>query len=140
MIEEGWKTIETRLYDKFAYLKGHTIGIHVGKKWDTKWYDLIIADQIQRGLITEHMWDKRDGQIICTAFVEGNGWLDGDSCSQAAMIDCRYTTRFGLFLTNIKPFTSPILRGSQGIWYYNCGLEKKVSANEFKLRKEGKIL
>jgi hypothetical protein len=115
----GWKTIETRLHNRFKKLKGQRIGIHVGKKWDKNAF-IIAANYLTNNQINHTKFLKNSGgYIICTAFVS-----DFRECkkedSLKALIDCENIKRFGLFLSDIQRLDEPLLniyRGHQGIWY-----------------------
>ena len=131
MIEEGWKTIETRLHNKLACLKGQTIGIHVGKKWDNNWLASIHANSLQIGLLSETINDDRIGQIICQAYVQEFKHLDSRH-SEYAMIDCVYASRYGLFLKDIKKIETPKFSESQGVWYYDTEKQIKVTVKYFR--------
>lgn len=114
----GWKTIETRLHNRFRNLKDKVIGIHVGRKWDK---NALSAASLY---LTEEQIDYTDllrddgGYIICTAFVSDFRECE-DKDSQKALIDCNRTKRYGLFLTDIKRLDESLLniKGHQGIWY-----------------------
>jgi hypothetical protein len=118
-ISLGWKTIETRLHDRFKNLKGKRIGIHVGKKWDQ--YAIITAmDYLTDDKLgMSNLLRDSGGYIICTAYVEDFRELKKED-SQKSLIDCENTKRFGLFLINIEKNDNATLKfykGRQGIWY-----------------------
>ncbi len=122
-IMKGWKTIETRTHAKFACLNNLTILIHAGKKTD--YSDLTTNNPY----LTEDyiMDDIRNGYILGHAFVYDAMYLDHND-SQAALIDCGSTPRFGLFLERVNRFEELIpAKGSMGIWYYDLDKMEKVS-------------
>ena len=114
----GWKTIETRLHNRFKNLKGKIIGIHVGRKWDKNALSeaslYLTKEQID---CTELLKDD-GGYINCTAFVS-DFRVCKDEDSQKALVDCGRTKRYGLFLTEIEMYLGPlnIYKGHRGIWY-----------------------
>ena len=120
----GWKTIESRSHDRFSSLKGKTIGIHVGKKWDetaldqAKEYLSKIKNYINPVDHTEMIRENNiKSCIICTAYVEGFRELKKED-SQKALIDCEHTKRYGLLLSDVKSLDKWIhVKGHQGIWY-----------------------
>jgi hypothetical protein len=114
----GWKTIETRTHDRFKSLVGKRIGIHKALKWDKD--ALVLAhpylsnDQRERT-----MRFLRVGGAICwTALVKEHRALN-ESDSQAALIDCGETNRFGMFLEDVQMIEMIPCKGKQGIWYYD---------------------
>jgi len=117
-IAMGWKTIETRTHDRFGSLLGQRIGIHAGMKWDDEWVSATYDYLSMENLIRTKNSIRVHGAIICTAFVEGYGKLY-EKDSEQALIDCEYTTRYGLFLSDIKRMESIAVKGKQGIWEYN---------------------
>lgn len=114
----GWKTIETRLHDRFKSLVGKRIGIHVGLKWDESAFRAasFFLDAQRMAISREFL--RVGGAIICTARVRGVDWLTAKD-SQAALIDCHSERRFGLFLANVHVIPAIACRGKQGIWYYD---------------------
>lgn len=116
----GWKTIETRLHDRFKNLKGKIIGIHVGKNYDKN------AIDEARNFLNEKQIDYtlfhargKGGFICCTALVNDFRILT-KADSEKALIDCEKTKRYGLFLSNIylsQEFMCKKYKGRQGIWY-----------------------
>lgn len=112
----GWKTIETRTHKRFACLVGERIAIHAGKRWDKEAMEL--ASPWMNGL--EHCDTEQTshwaGVVVATAFVRKHGELSAEH-SKAAMIDCKDTLRYGLFLSDIDWLSTPIpAKGKQGIW------------------------
>jgi hypothetical protein len=110
----GWKRIETRTHSRFACLKGQRIAIHAGRKWD-KW----AFHSAGRWLTDEQMkatTDVPSGVVVCTAYVYNHIELSPVH-SQSALIECKYTKRYGLMLSDVEPLTQPVpARGRQGIW------------------------
>jgi hypothetical protein len=125
----GWKTIETRTHDRFKNLKGETIGIHAGNKWDKDWYELTWEYfSFEQRRYTIDVYDQFEvensnvkGNIICIATVESAGWLFKKD-SQKALINCDPKElgfhRFGLCLSDIINITPIPVKGKQGIWNY----------------------
>jgi len=59
----------------------------------------------------------RMGCVVATAMVSAARWLDAAD-SEAALIDCAYTRRFGLLLSDIVRLEKPVYcRGHQGIFH-----------------------
>lgn len=122
-IMRGWKTIETRTHNRFASLKGHDILIHAGQTTD--------ADAIDNRFLAKHQIlynpdEMINGYILGKAFVYQTRELNATD-SQAALIDCVITQRFGLFLARIEKFEKPIpVKGERGIWYFNLDTKQKV--------------
>lgn len=115
LIAEGYKTIETRTHDRFKKLVGQRIGIHAGKKFDGYAY-LFYEKYISKDMDFLRPENQTHGAIICTALVEKVGWLETEH-SKNALIDCRSTFRYGLFLSNIKKVEPPIVcKGRQGVF------------------------
>jgi len=116
-----WKTIETRLHSRFKNLKGKRIGIHVGKVYDKKAFEVAREYLTPEKIRLNHLLKGNGGYIICTAFV-----YDFKKCSEVdseeAMVDCKNTKRYGLYLMNIEKNDNAemkLYRGRQGIWYIN---------------------
>ena len=127
---KGWKTIETRLHDRFKNLLGKRVAIHSAKKKIDYWNDIsknkyLTFEQMHEALdaIDSYKYDAKymeRGYILGTATVEATGWLNKTATiySKQALIDCQSTDRFGLWLTQVQPFAKPIeAKGKQGIWY-----------------------
>lgn len=116
-IIEGYKTIETRLHDRFKNLKGHNILIHAGKKFDKDHYSIESKSYYDYGCIL--------GKVYVYDFQA----LD-EKHSLDALIDCENVKRYGLFLKNIEKFDEPIynVKGSMGIWYYD--LENRIKVKK----------
>lgn len=125
-----WKKIETRTHNKFNNLKGETIAIHAALAYDFQAIDLaynyltLKQMDIHERMERENRYPK--GVIIGTAHVLGAGLL-ADCNSQQALIDCGSTKRYGLFLTDVKEFVSPIrISGQQGIWSSNVPADQAI--------------
>lgn len=114
-VREEWKTIETRLHDRFRSLKGRRIGIHASLTWDRSAFDaarqFLSPEQLKQlpGL------SSIGGAVTCTAFV-----MDFRRCGpddgKRALIEC-YTPRFGLVLRDVRIVEPVVMRGHQGLWY-----------------------
>lgn len=123
-IMRGWKPIETRTHDKFKSLQGKTILIHAGMRTDET---AINNPYLTREQLLQDPDEMINGYILGKATVDAFGKL-GDEHSKQALIDCGSTTRYGLFLTNIEKFPTPILcKGEMGIWYYDLANRCKVT-------------
>jgi hypothetical protein len=140
LISLKYKTIETRTHNKLFYLKGKTIGIHAGQSWDKNWYKavkgLLDMDKIKE---IEKMQRNKTipfGKILCTAHVFDYKHPLCSYYSKPALIEC-WTRRAGLFLNNITAIDSPVLEGSQGIWYYDtinrCKVVKSKENNQLSI-------
>lgn len=115
-IAQGLKTIETRTHTRFACLSGKKIGIIGGHRWDTSALDLA------RLYLPEHyICPHSIIGLSCTAYVSEFRLLNaGDS--QASLINCADTFRYGLVLTDIQRLDPPYaVSGSQGIKYIEFG-------------------
>jgi hypothetical protein len=128
----GWKSIETRTHIRFRHLIGQTIGIHAGLHWDKDWkllagkylaenqikkiYDL--KGDFQQNIFCNTNDSNIRGSIICTAWVESFDKLEKYH-STRALIDCEFTTRFGLFLPVINIIQPIPIKGHQGAWNYD---------------------
>lgn len=117
----GWKTIETRLHNRFKSLAGQRIGIHAANTWDRLCFDsagpYLSEDQRKQTLELLGNAKRAGGRLLGTVHVTGAHWLQIED-SQAALIGC-YISRFGLFLSDPTPLPAPIImRGKQGIWRY----------------------
>lgn len=121
-VRAGWKTIETRLHDRFKGLEGKRIAIHAALMWDDHaaisvhkhlWLG---ADELKQ----TSEWKRADfgaGQVVALATVDGTGWLSSQaSHERKALIECK-TARFGLYLTDIEPVSGPVVKGRQGIFH-----------------------
>jgi len=112
----GYKTIETRVHSRFAGLAGKRIAIHAGMKLDPDAFALAKLQVSDTVFAVCSQVKPIFGAIICTAFVNHVGWLD-ETHSVAAMINCKDTFRFGLFLTDIEVLKVPIpCKGKMGIF------------------------
>jgi hypothetical protein len=116
----GWKTVESRTHQRFACLKGRSIGIHASLSWDPKAMrlakDYLTSERLQatRSINPE----KYYGRILCMAECYGFNLLDGAD-APLAMLETK-TKRWGNYLTLVKPFQPFIkARGYQGIWNYD---------------------
>ena len=118
-ILNGWKTIETRNHNRFECLFGKEIMIHAGANFDKNWYELSKNYLTKEQLNETWKWsaNKLPSQILCTAFVNGFSTLT-EKHSKFALLDCSNINKFGLYLTDIKPIKPILIKGSQGIWYY----------------------
>jgi hypothetical protein len=114
----GWKTIETRVHDRFAGLVGQRIAIHAGKTFDER----------SPREATPYLWEERrrkadraltrypQGAIVCTVDVVGARWLT-EADSGAALCRCLHCDRFGIILANVRIIEPPIAwSGARGIW------------------------
>lgn len=123
-IIRGWKSIETRVHNRFASLNGKRILIHAGQKTDSA--------AIHNPYLTEaqliHQPDEIiNGFILGSAYVENCEFLT-DLHSSKALIDCGSALRYGLFLNQVQKFDSPIpVKGEMGIWYYDLTTKSKVA-------------
>ncbi|HUU60205.1 MAG TPA: hypothetical protein VMZ50_11730 [Phycisphaerae bacterium] len=122
-IADGLKVIETRTHARFRCLVGHRIAIHAGRRWDDTairaamwvspvgwWAQLKQSAQRARSV---------RGMVVCTATVRDFQVLH-EGHSPAALINCRGTHRYGLFLQDVRPVVPPVpARGHQGIWQWN---------------------
>lgn len=126
-IMNDWKTIETRVHARFESLRNTTILIHAGQKTDDSDFVInnpyLMPNQIKAD-------DLINGHILGSAYVYDTKWLT-DSHSEAALIDCKNTKRFGLFLSGVNKFKIPIpAKGSMGIWYFDTEKLEKVKKPE----------
>lgn len=127
-IVRGWKTIETRTHDRFKGLKGKTILIHSGMRTDDS--DLTVKNPyLTKEQILFNPDEVVNGYILGKAFVYEFRKLE-EWHSKPALIDCKDTIRYGLFLNNIQQFHTPIpCKGEMGIWYYDMENKCKVKKN-----------
>lgn len=126
-IIRGWKTIETRTHERFSSLLHKTILIHAGLQTDSS--DLTVKNPyLTREQILYDPDEVINGAILGSAYVDACGWLCNDPWeNKSALIETR--NRYGLFLTDVKKFPSPLLvKGSMGIWYYD--LENKIKVTK----------
>lgn len=115
-VMRGWKPIETRTHNRFACLVDRSILIHAGMRTDA---EAINNPYLTREQILHNPAEIINGYILGKATVQAFGKL-GAEHSNAALINCGSTTRYGLFLTNVEKFETPILaKGEMGIWYYD---------------------
>lgn len=122
-IMRGWKTIETRTHNKFACLNGKRIGIHAGMTTDASAINNTYLTKYQ---LLQNPEDMINGYLIGAATVIEVRELT-NSDSKAALIDCHFTKRYGLFLDNIQGFREPVfVKGEIGIWYFDVDKGEKV--------------
>jgi len=96
------------------------IGIHAGLKWDE--HALEIAAQYlnpAQRFLTEKMRRIPGGRLIGEVLVLEHRILTGAD-SQAALIDCANTRRFGLILLRPRAINPINVRGKQGIWNWEA--------------------
>lgn len=125
-IMRGCKTIETRTHNRLKSLRGKTILIHAGQTTDTSdaaTNNPYLTDE----QILATTW--QNGLILGSAFVYDAQKLSKEH-SKAALIECEFTERYGLFLNQVNRFEIPIPeKGEMGIWYYDmynmCKLKKQ---------------
>lgn len=128
-IMRGWKPVETRTHDKFKSLIHKTILIHAGLTTDS-------AAINNPYLTKEQLLFKPDeminGFILGSAYVEDFDILTAEE-SKGALIDCGTVKRYGLFLSNIKKFETPIpIKGEMGIWYFDMITKQKIKKEKIK--------
>lgn len=125
----GWKTIETRLHDKFRSLENQKIIIHRTQTFimphQADYFQYMSKEQQDQFV---NYWKKETGEnvnklkkltpkILGTVEVYKFDLLN-ESHSKLAMVDCKHTKRFGLFLRRPKEFINQIeFKGRQGIFY-----------------------
>ncbi len=127
LIAAGLKTIETRTHDHFAWLAGHRIAIHAGKRYDmdaptvvSQHYDLTDLDHKTLRAYAETIAVDLcpRGAIVCTAKVTEARWLEKRH-STAAL--CPAAGLFGLFLAEVEVVDPPVkVRGQQGVWEWRA--------------------
>lgn len=124
-IMREWKTIETRVHSRFECLLHKTILIHAGQRTDDS-HLTIKNPYLTKEQILFDPDEIVNGAILGSVYVDACGWLCGDDYeNKSALIDT--ADRFGLFLTQIKKFETPILeKGNMGIWYYDLDKREKV--------------
>ena len=117
-IVRGWKTIETRTHPRFKSLAGKRIGIHAGMMIDDS--PLVVSNNyLKREQILYKPEEVVQGYLLGSALVD-----DFRRCtkldSKEALIDCEYSMRWGLVLSDIRRAPTPIkIKGAQGIWTYH---------------------
>ncbi len=118
-VADELKLIETRTHNRFGCLLQKEILIHAGQTTD--------KHALPNNYLNGREYSKPiNGFILCKAFVNRFGKLSAIH-SEKSMIDCDSVERFGLYLTQIEKFTTPIEeKGGMGIWYYDLELMKKV--------------
>lgn len=120
-IADELKLIETRTHNRFGCLLGKTILIHAGQTTDKN----ALPNIYLKG---REYSTPVNGVILCKAKVNSIGKLSGIH-SQDSMIDCGSIERFGLYLTNIEKFDTPIpVKGGMGIWYFDLDKKEKVKS------------
>jgi len=125
-----WKGIETRTHNRFGCLLGETILIHAGMKTDP---DAINNPYLSKEQLMYEPDEMVNGYILGSAFVKSFGKLC-DIHSEQALIDCGNVERWGLFLSNVKKFSNPILaKGEMGIWYFDIDKKEKVKKPVLKM-------
>lgn len=119
----GWKTIETRLHDRFAKLEGHVLAIHAALVWDkqgisaarpyltperlAKTYELLKDPKCPRGA------------VVCLTSVKRYAITERTDAA-CALIECD-TPRYGLWLGEVFPVEPPYrCTGRQGIFRVPC--------------------
>lgn len=123
----GLKSIETRTHNRFATLRGRTIGIHAANRWD------LDAFAAARGFITEAMIKDTPvaidefylpktywrGCLVCLTAISAFGVLrDGQVDDQRAL--CRCDGKWGYELTKpllLKWEERIVVPGRQGVFY-----------------------
>jgi len=136
-IYKGWKTIETRLHNRYSKaLEGLPLAIHSGMRYDKNWEgdagefltkrQIEITKALQKG--TKN-FKTMGGQIICLTHVYDARKLTSWN-SVDALIDCANTERHGLFLRDVKQIKPVKVKGKMGIWYVHPQLLKNVEGLE----------
>lgn len=124
-IMRGWKTIETRTHNRFGSLFGLHVLIHAGQRTDDSDY-AIRNPYLTKEQILLNPDEVVNGAILGKVFVYNFCSLD-DAHSKRALIECKETKRWGLFLSDIEVFKEPIpCKGEMGIWYYDVVKQMKV--------------
>lgn len=118
----NWKSIETRIHNKFAFLKNETIGIHAGKAWDPealKAAESFLTPNQRADTLNIYRDGKMPGGVIIgTAHVDDHRALSWED-SRKALIMCPPDLRYRLILSDIKLFDTPLpAEGHQGVWYF----------------------
>ena len=123
------KSIETRLHNRFAGLKGQRIGIHATAKpsrrvsyertqdaKDAALHYWPPSTEEQAKVWRMSSWMYPFGAVLGTAFVQDTRKLTGAD-SKDALIDCGSVQRYGIILSDVFRFEEPIpAKGAQGIW------------------------
>lgn len=112
----GWKTIETRLHDRFKGLALERIGIHAAQKWDAfatkEALPFLTKEQLEATL----RFTKHESALLGSVFVRDCSWLLPPA-GKEALIECE-TRRFGLILQDPIQLHEPLaMKGGQGIFY-----------------------
>lgn len=126
-VARGWKTIETRTHNRFASLKGQRIAIHASKHYDLNAFEAA-AHYMTPSQIDLHVAQSVfiHGAIVCTAFVHRVAICNQLDCNNA-LIECN-TTRFGLYLNDIRRVEPIPCKGHQGIWQYPVDIDAFLRA------------
>lgn len=124
-----WKTIETRMHNRFKGLVGGRIAIHAALKIDdAAFFGKHFMDRmhdsgngplaIQNQLALSRMWR---GKVLCTAVITEARWapnvgfVERDEWNRRAM--CEVAGKYCLFLDEIRPLKEPMIyKGRQGIF------------------------
>lgn len=113
----GWKTIETRLHDRFQSLKGLHILIHAGLSWDVRAIQeakpYLTKEQIQETTLNLKTWPR--GAFVCNTLVHDYRLTEPED-AKAALIECQ-TPRVGLYLRDTTIMEPVDAVGRQGIWW-----------------------
>lgn len=126
----GWKRIETRTHDHFAWLADRRIAIHAGKKWDESYRELAGPFLSAANLDATPELAKARGAILALAVIEECCWL-GAGDSAAALCPCG-PERFGLRIGDMSVFAEPIpAKGRQGAWRWRPGPEPEPGKTLF---------
>ena len=127
----GWKTVETRIHNRFRSLAGERIAIHAGRHWDgnaLKVAQLYMhAGQVARHfeIIESAERDYPCGAIVALATVTDadwnpatTSWASRHSFDVEAL--CPTYRMFCLHLDEVVALQQPIsIRGHQGLWHWN---------------------
>ena len=114
-----WKTVETRLHNRFAGLAGQRIAIHAGQTWDTRWFEAAGPYLTPQQIDQVHAFREIRSAVVAVATVAKVGPCAFRD-SQAALIECYRTPRYGLWLADIEKLARPLFtKGHQGIWSFN---------------------
>lgn len=125
-IMREWKTIETRTHNKFGSLLGKRILIHAGLMNDSQAVNAFYHGYLSREKLLLNQEEMVNGYILGSVFVKAFGKCSSIH-SKEALIDCGNTERFGLYLSQVEKFETPIAcKGEMGIWYYDLDSMMKV--------------
>lgn len=127
-IMRRWKLIETRTHQKFKCLAGKEFLIHAGLSTDQKAAE---CPFLTREQLLYKPNEVLNGFILGSVYAYNYGLLT-DKHSKSALIDCKETKRYGLFLDEVQPFNEPLpAKGEQGIWYYDLANKRKYPISQF---------